>query len=33
MTLREIGDEHGYSYETARKKLKKATDSLKVVYN
>jgi RNA polymerase sigma factor (sigma-70 family) len=33
MTLREIGDEHGYSYETARKKLKKASNCMKVVYN
>jgi len=33
MTLREIGDEYGYSYETARKKLKKASDCIKMVYN
>lgn len=33
MTLREIGDEHGYSYETARKKLKKAFQHMKMVYN
>ena len=33
MTLREIGDEYGYSYETARKKLKKAFQHMKMVYN
>jgi RNA polymerase sigma factor (sigma-70 family) len=33
MTLREIGDEYGYSYETARKKLKKASKCVKMVYN
>ena len=33
MTLREIGEEYGYSYENARKKLKKAFKHIKMVYS
>lgn len=33
MTLREIGDEYGFSYETVRKRLKKASKCMKKVYN
>ena len=33
MTLREIGEEYGYCYETIRKRLKKAQKYVKMVYN
>lgn len=33
MTFKEIGNKNGYSHETARKRVQKALESLKSVYN